>query len=373
MLVGCALLAGCHRAPMTYRLTTTAPHAILVPPGARNAEQTDRKIQFRSAASKATCRLEESGIAIQGRKGRIRVRVSNAGLASAPPGWLLAWARRVQEEGCLAPGEVLPFALELASSVPLRLGLAHRLLHPNLAASGYTEVHPGYRIRVTSPIYREGAAANASPFLEAAAPQAGPGGSIALDLRSPEDFLGYEIAWYDVKPAQGGAVLEPAGAETRVDGVNTQSRESKFQHLGPHGEPAHFRVLFLTRKSASDHDALVVAGVTESELHASTVRLARQPELCTSPEFHSRCFVIPRRVAALPLATVVLNGKRIDVVPGSSLRELLTQNTPEKPESLVERMRVFKPYRSGLAPVIFPENSPAILALPLSGGETIEW
>ncbi len=362
----CSLsICGC--APKTYRL---AP-PLLIPPQVAHASLTRRVLHFDSKSVQASCWESLHGVAVRARRGGLQVQVDRDLLAVSPAGWLLPWAAQLQTKGCLGVGEANGFAELVAGSLPLPLGVADRLLHPDTGAAGYIDLRPGNWMRVLSPILRAGAAPGSSAIEAVEGTQ---DGQLSVTARSSANLLGYEIAWYTLTPVpQGGAKIEPLGAESHLGDTVEKSATSRFPYF--HLDPAAVfqRVLFLTRASASDRDSLFLAARSEAQLETDTAALRETPALCQSEKFRSRCIVLPQQVALLVFVTVSLQGQEITTRSGTTLGALIGQNTKENPELLVPRLQVSKRFWEKQIPVQFDPHSAAILGLPLGGGEKIFW
>lgn len=292
-------------APRQYRLVVTNAVPTLIPP-----DGSGRKLRGGKCAAEA---------------------VDREALTKAPAGWLLAQAADRQAKGCLAPGGGFAWADAWADATALPLGVGHRLTHAPLGA-GYLDLRPGYRLRVVSPILREGVR-TAEVVVDKV--ESAPGG-LAITARSSADLLGYETAQFVVGP--GG--FEPQGAEARVDGVVTRSAASRFRHFAFAPEARLFRMLFLTRRSDADRDALVVAARSEAEMERATRELNEAPGRCDAWEEGS--FAVWKHGGGWTGRSGFAGGTRVT-------REFRGRPVPVRHDSV------------------------AILALPLRGGETASW
>lgn len=349
VLAAAALLAllasACTTAPATYRLVVRNSVPTLVPPGVKSERVTRASVRLPGGK----CPPE---------------RLERDILAKAAPGWLTARVADLESRGCLAAGTGRPLAERLSASLPLPLGAAYRLLHPNLAADGYIDLLPSYRLRVVSPLYPAGALP-ADPG--AVTTVVSPNGEPMLQARAAPGLLGYEIAWYNVGPHS----LDVLNTEAFRNGVRTTSRSSAFAYFGFDRSRSLYRMLFLTRSSPSDRDALVLAARSESELEAATRELAANSQLCRTPAYQSRCVILPRQVALTAFVAVTVNGVETLVAPGATLREAIRTAGRDPATVDLNRLRVLKLHAGRAVPL--EHQSEAILNLPLNGGEVVHW
>ena len=149
----------------TYRLVKQNAGSVLIPPGVSKPDVGQRIFTADIAPGRGSCAPAEGAIAIQSRKGRVRVTVTRDRLLKQPPGWLSAWTAQAESQGCIAAGEGLKLAARIAESLPLDPRAAWRLLHADDRQTGYVDLGPETRLQVVSPILREGTPADA-PILD---------------------------------------------------------------------------------------------------------------------------------------------------------------------------------------------------------------
>src|ERR1700733_1181885 len=128
LLLCAALLAasGCAvRQPLTYRLAPQGNARVLVPPGVGAAEVSHGGFTMK-LAKRSPCTSAGDAIAVERRGSKLRVSVARDVLLQQPPGWLGRWAAEVENEGCMAPGMGLDFAMRVLESVPLDPAAAYR-------------------------------------------------------------------------------------------------------------------------------------------------------------------------------------------------------------------------------------------------------
>jgi len=413
-LHGCAARSG----PSTYRLVNQNDQRILIPPGVKDAGVSRRTFDIRTTADARSCDGHEGGVELQQRRrGGLRLTVERHALQQQPAGWLAQWATSLEQRGCITPGESFGLATSVAQAVPLELPIEQRLLNPDARSSGYTDLRPGYKLRVVSPVFREGAPPDATVMQEETKVEASEGGLTVVGKASP-DLIGYQIAWYAVEPRArgGGARIVPQFAEYHSEGEVTRQNAPHANYLTFDRGMAYFRMLFMARRTESnDHDILVMAAPTQANLEertraleagtqacmpaasrseealaegegvtdetanaiARTPRAASQTVLPAPPTpagaSQSACIIAPKQVAIVAWLRVTVQDKEVLVHPGATLGNALREAGANDPEEVLPTLAVRKPYEGRLTPVAFPRATRDILALPLSGGEEIRW
>jgi len=360
--------------PGSFRLRTRDDVRVLVPPGVRVAEATQRHFDFRTSGDAGACAGAEAGIVLQPLRHGVRVSVDREELRRQPAGALGRWAASLERRGCVAVNEGMRLARLVAQSVPLAVGEEHRLLHASVGTDGYTDLQPGFRLRVVSPVFREGAPSDATALQTETAPSTD-GAGLTVTVQASDDLIGYEIAWYAVNPLTGrhGARIVPEYADFHNDGEverTTAPRANPFV-FGP--ESAHFRLLHMTRLSESDRDFLLLAAATPEELAERTEVLKENADACEGMAPAGVCRVIARGVAILPCVRVVVNGREEAAPLGASLGTVLEQPGARRPLAVPPGLVVWKPHDGRLTRVEFSPDERAILSLPLQGGEEVLW
>jgi hypothetical protein len=416
-LTGCAALSG----PATYRLFLDNGRRILVPPGVKDAGVLRRTFDARTSGNALSCNGREGGVEIRPRgRAAWRVTVERDVLREQPAGWLARWAGALEQRGCLAPGDGFGLATRVAQSVPLEFPLEQRLLDQDARSSSYTDLRPGYKLRVVGPAFREGAPPGAVAIGEGKVSASGAG--LNIELRASLDLIGYETAWYAVEPRArgGGARIVPLFAELNREGEVTRLSSPRVNYLEFDPAMAYFRMLFMARRTAAnDHDIYVLAAPTQATLERQTRALeagtqscaptaaqsaggaaqsagvpgesseenkgafaqtpaaaprtagAAAPTAAGAPE--SACVIAPSQVAIVAFLPVTVQGKEVRVHPGAVLGHALSEAGLASPAQVLPTLLVRKLYEGRLTPVEFSKTGFDILALPLSGGEEIRW
>ncbi len=295
----------------------------------------------------------------------MRVTVQRDQIAKQQPGDLFVWAASYEKRGCVAPGEGLPLATRIAEALPLDPAVFQTLLHSDPLHGGYVDLGGESRLKVVSPILREGAPQGSSALMAAT----GDDRSISLDVKASADFLGYETDWYKADPKSDGIgehLVFVAGESRIGDQVNKEARP-RHDYFVFAPDDAYFRLFFLTRISRADHDIAILGAPTTAELDEMTSRLQENPDDCR------RCVMIPKEVAVVPYLAVTVNGKEVAVPAGALLATAILASGEHNPEYVVTTLQLRRPYANTLAPVTFDRAKADILRLPLRGGEDLRW
>ena len=369
LLAGCASkpqaskLPPSPAAPQTWRLTTK----VLVPPGvadpglALRTAKLDVPLGRGKCASAAPVLLERSG-------NSLRATITVADLAAEPFGWLRLWATDREAEGCIAAGQAVLLAQAVAESVPLPALVALRLQHQPFQAGqvSFVDLGPENRIQVDSPIAKDATAADlVSPEAQVSA---GSGNSINVNLKTSASLIGYETAWYglDHKPAGPGFTIVPLYAESHINGAASRAAEPRVNPFHFRPEAAFYRMFY-----RGDRTIVIVSAATPVELQRESDALRQDPVACDHFPAGS-CVLLPNNMGANPHLVVTVNGTAIALPMGANLRAAIT-TAKGKPDDVLPKLIVRKPYGNDLRPVEFPAGSPDILNLPLAGGEEISW
>jgi hypothetical protein len=290
---------------------------------------------------RGTC-PETAAIASRRKRGGSMLTANAAELSRQPAGWLMGWATQAEQTGCVGAGQGGEVAIALLNSVPLDSGVRHRLWHPVLARSGYVDLGPENRLEVIVPVLREStAAAPVSPDAMTVTESAR---GLTVEMKSAPALLGVETSWYAVRP-EG---VEPMGAPPRQ----------------PLFAGVHARFWRLVYKA--DQSSAVVAANSREELEAATGVLTTGNGVC------SPCIAVPRAVAVNPFLAVMVNGAEVRVPVGSNLRRLIRE-AGMKPEDVVAKLTMVKPYRGRKILVKYDGTKPDVLDLVLEGNEEIRW
>lgn len=300
----------------------------------------------------------------------LRLAVTQGALHMRPNGWLLGWAGRLESAGCLPPGQGLAAARLVAQALPGGKSREYALLNSPTRSTGRSDLLPWTKLRVTTPIFREGAPANAQVVTDDPGIVEEVQGGLAITLNASEDFVGYEMAWYALRPRpDGGVQMEFEFSETHIGDEMTRAETSRQQMEFAH-DARYFRILVLTRISDSDHDTAFLAGATLAELEERTLAVEADPSRCGRM---AECVEIDTRVALLPFVAVQANGKEILAQPGSTVGQALREAGETDLEAITASLRVSRDYAGRSTPVESEAGRSELLGLSLLGGEIISW
>jgi len=162
---------------------------------------------------------------------------------------------------------------------------------------GYIDLEPGWRLRVVTPLLKSGG------YRLTFSDETTSGNTITLT--AGDDFLGYEVAYYGVKPRHG---LDLLSAETTRDGHSTPQPEP-VAHLFrlPRGV-RHVRLIYLVRASPADHDMAVAAANDMEALETLTRRVLANPMDDCHAGDGAFCAWIPAGIAVVPQVRRTING-----------------------------------------------------------------
>jgi hypothetical protein len=351
--------------PQTYRLVAGP---LLVPPGVAGADVGVRTFTAQVAAGMGKCGAGSDAVGIRAhgtkQSTKLEVTVRRDALAKQKPGWLSEWAAGLEADGCVASGEGRKLADQVADSVAMDPGTAFRLRYPTAV-----EIGPQIRIQVVSPILAGGA--KAESFYLSAGQTTATASGLQVEVKAPENVLGYETAWYSVTQKQGGAGsrIAPLSAERHVKG-GTERREQPERDYFPFaGEAGFYRLFYKEQQTA--FTALVVAGVSRAALEERAQALAAKASCDAVPEGY--CVAIPKSVAVNLFLPVAVNGKEVMVRWGARVGDAIREGGERQADAVLRTLTVTKMYRGSAAPVEFDRGGKGILDLALVGGERIGW
>jgi hypothetical protein len=354
---GCAV-----RQPDTFRLVRQNGAAVLVPPGVAGPEVARRTLASGIAPGPARCRPAD-GIAVERRGRTLRLTVARDALVHQPAGWLTRWASEAEAAGCIAPGSASELALRVAEALPLDPGLAARLLNVNDVRAGYVDLAAGNRLQVDSPIFRDGTAAGA-PAVESAVTTGGTDASIQVEAKVSPALAGYERAWYAVRSAgAAGLTIQPLSAERHIEGQTESRPAPATNHLALDRAQPYLRLLY-----RSDRTIVIFGAPTRAELDRLSNEMAAGTAACQGRS----CAAIPANVGVNPEIVVTVNGQERALPVGSTVTSAIRAGGG-RPEEVIARLAIQRPYGTRLATLIFDRAVPDVLGLRLQGGEVLHW
>ena len=349
------LLGGCavrQPFPATWRLAGRT----LMPPGV--AADVAQRTFIAPIPGRAHC-PESDAITVHRRGSRLTVTVHRDALVTQPRGWLTTWAEQAESEGCIAPGQGALLAARIVESMALPSGADLRLLRVD-GMPNYVEIGAGNRLQAISPILRDGAPPDAVQY--EVGKVTGQGYSLMVDLNaSPPDLIGFETAWYDLRPKTGGSGFRivAASAETSIKGkVESQPAPARnYFQFSP--EMGFYRLFY----KADQSEVLAAAGTRAA--------LPTDPETCERPG-GPVCLAIPRGVGVNPYLLVKVNGSPVGVTIGSDLRGLL-RTTRQSADEILPRLAITRLWAGKAVALEFDRSRADILSLVLTGKEEIRW
>ena len=348
------LTAACAHRPVfdTWRLRDP----LLVPPGVAGAEIVNRSFATTIVPGGGACAAEAP--MLQLRKKRLWLTVDRAALQQQrQPGWLSAWTLEAERDKCIAAGEGVRLEQLIVESVPLESQVAYRLVHPNDVQSGYVELGPDNRLEVRSPLMGSPDA----PIGESRTVTM-KNGQLTVDLKPSEALLGFEIAWYALRPNAGrpGYHFEPLSADRTTKAGIEHLTAPATNFLKFPAESAYYRLFYKTDDNGVT--AIVVSGASRDDLDRRTKTAGSGS--C------EMCVVLPKRVGINPFLVVTVNEKEMTVPLGATLRTAV-QAAGQRVDAVLPTLSVSRPYAGQLRRVEF--TGPAIFDLKLGGGERISW
>ena len=258
-------------------------------------------------------------------------------------------------------------------SFPLELSHTYRVAFGEPRTAEFIDLHPGQKLKIVGPVFREGTEPGQRAILSADATQANGSRGLQIEVRASPGLIGYEESWYVIQTKPNG-VLQITHDHTKFfqDGEATQRDvpEGTVFDLVPASR--YIRMVYLTRVAGPrDHDVLFLVATTRSELEDRFRVIREDPEQCFAPDKKGWCRVAPSDLSLNLYVTVSLNGVDVPVVPGTSMGRLLRRMIEGRGDETPQDLLVWRPYANRLASVEFDRSSPAILSLPLLGGEQI--
>ena len=182
----------------------------------------------------------------------------------------------------------------LAALVLLAGCARHAPLPPAPARAPYTDLKPGQRVTVVTPILKSGG------FLVRSAEskvEAGPGGSLNVTMKTDDDFQGYETAVYQFDERSRVRLLEVSVSK---GGVVTPQTRSIAPRLNVPAKMRYVRLLYTLRVSAADHNMAILAAADAKRLIALTERVQADPAGGCRSSAKEYCEWVPAGVAVRP-------------------------------------------------------------------------
>jgi len=338
-------LAGCSQKRLTvsgpYRFERLQGQEMLTPPGASPAGGFVLP-KARSPRRKA-CDAKAGAFTLTWKGRTAQVQVARAGLEE---GGRVALALLdeidrfrtsllgLETNGCLKPGEAGPLLSGIVEGLALPSRVTFYLRHGTSVQSGYVDLRPPFRMKVVAPLKEEG------------------------------QTLGFETAWYRMEPS--GPVLERVEAFRR--GVLTVSEQPLVAKVPLPRSARCLLLFFLTRRSAADHDILLLGAASPRELEERTAMVRKEPE-ASCRRFAASCFLAPPGMAISGELPVRAGTKQLYVsITGTVGEALRTAGAPN-----ARQIRVRRPHQGRPVDVVYDPAQIDIRGLVILGGEEIDW
>jgi pimeloyl-ACP methyl ester carboxylesterase len=352
------LYAGCaarQPAAESWRLKAD----LLVPPGVSNPDLAKRTLALDVAAGHGVCPPE-----IRIKASRVSVTVTRDMLNGRPAGWLTKWAAGAETQGCIGLGEGEQLAAQIAQSLPLDPAVAFHLLYSNDRQTGQIDLAPPVRLQVVNPILKD----KAGPILEEAREVSGDANRLTLAVKSSDNLIGYETAWYSIQPKAPriGYSIAPLYAERHIAGETERRAQPEINHLTFSSGANFYRLVY--KSDQTSYTALVIAASTREELDQRARLIDTGAAPCSE-----LCVAVSRPQAINAMLPVSINGQETMVNWGANVAEAIRSAGVREPESVLSHLSVGKIHNGRLAEVEFDRANPAVLSLILTGGETISW
>jgi len=351
LLTGCAVR---QPAPRTWRLAGRN----LLPPGVA----ADLGRRTFTAPIHARCALNSNdAIAAKPQRSSLKLTVNRDALVKQPRGWLTMWTEKAESEGCIAPGQARALAAQIVESIALPSGADLRLLRVD-GSPDYVEIGVGNGLQVISPILRPGASPQALEY-EIGKVSESPGGLVVDLASSPPDLIGFETAWYDLRPKTGGDGFTIVSSFTTasLNGVVESRGAPAKNYFQFTPEMGYFRLFY-----KADQTEVLVAARTRATLPAGT-------EVCDRPvPGGAACLAIPKGVAVNPYLMVNVNGSNVAVGIGSNLQSLL-RTMKTSGDKILPKLAITRLWGGRPVALEFDRSLTDILNLVLTGNEQIRW
>jgi hypothetical protein len=159
------------------------------------------------------------------------------------------------------------------------------------ANNDYLDMQAGWRLTTVTPILKSGGYVLKTPEKLTSS-------SNGFTLSVGTDFVGYEVAHYDVKGQRGGRVrVEFNSAEVTKEG-KTQPQPQSIAPLFQVASRANYlRLVYLIRISQADHNMAVIAGRKIDALDSLTRRVQTNPADGCKVGQRASCVWIPEGIA----------------------------------------------------------------------------
>jgi hypothetical protein len=158
------------------------------------------------------------------------------------------------------------------------------------ANNDYLDIQAGWRLTAVTPILKSGGYVLKTPDK--------PISNNGFTLSAGTDFVGYEVAHYEVKGPRGGHVsVEFDSAEVTKEGKTQPQPRSIAPIFQVARRPTYLRLIYLIRISQADHNMDVVAARKIEALDAITRQIQMNPADGCKVDRRASCVWIPDGIA----------------------------------------------------------------------------
>jgi hypothetical protein len=360
----CALGCAPRAARLRYELT---PERLTPPPGRL-------PVEVRGVAGpnwKADrCTARAGVLALQWRGPRAVLEVPAGGREVNDPRVLEQFRTQVahlEDTGCLGPAGAARVLDTLACALDLPPSMIYFARYGVYYDTAAVDIEPQFRLKVVGPLLAPGVK---ELKVEAKIPdKPGP-----IQATVSPGLEGYETSYYAVRRAGAdGVTLRLESVEqNRVGAITRVSKPAGFT-LNPPANAWHFRLLFLRRVSKSDRDITLLGAPDRRTLTEASQRIetaADSLEACRA-ERAAWCLAVPTLSAVTPELLVKVNGKPVSVGVGGNVAEAVGK--AGAPRQVAASLRVLRPWRGKMIPIITETRPELMLRLVLIGGEEIRY
>jgi hypothetical protein len=369
--VAITLLTGCPHAGMSYSLVDAPSGAIVLPPKLTPAAiGSDLNVTIKNARKKApsdqSCDISEGPLSVgwQGRNAKVHLKFEtyearDQKLAPGQVGPALfvnplqeieairTDVRKLETNGCLAPGESSLFLRALTQHLPLPPDIESELLYGDLGFTGVHELSPDFRLQIGSPIYAKNADGGA------------------------DQFVAYENAYYVFKPSpKDGRVQISLASVTQTPFRKSAVEVEKSQNgiSFPQGF-GYFRFLLRDRTDLNSNASVASVLFAQQpapldEVTAEWRKTSADP--CATPAASKlTCISIPAKDAVNLEPRFIINGKVVfGCPPGGCFG-----NSPEN----LKTLQIRRMYEGHMITITFDPARQTFRRFTLLPGDEISW
>ena len=154
----------------------------------------------------------------------------------------------------------------------------------------YLDIQAGWRLTAVTPILKSGGYVLKTPNK--------PTGNNGFTLSAGTDFVGYEVAHYEVKGQRRGRVrVEFNSAEVTKEGKTQPQPQSIAPLFEVARRPNYLRLIYLIRISQADHNMAIVAARKLDALDSLTRQVQTNPADGCKIDQRASCVWIPDGIA----------------------------------------------------------------------------